>query len=109
MRSAAADVKGLGRIVRGRLSSSGGVVSGSGFRCTNPSTGRYDVTFDVPFKSKPHLELTHAAGGYSSEEAVVDDNTITPNGFTFYIFSTSAATLQSSGSTFVTATESDLA
>ena len=53
MRDALPDIKGDGREVRGQVSASGGIVSGSGFAVSKTGTGAYLITFLPPFKAPP--------------------------------------------------------
>lgn len=42
-------------IVRGHVNSTGGIVAGSGFTVSHPSTGRYDLTFSPAFPTAPMI------------------------------------------------------
>lgn len=53
MRATTRDVRGLGRIVRGQVSSSGGIVSGTGFTVVRTGLGLYTVTFTPAFLAAP--------------------------------------------------------
>ena len=58
MRTADKDVKGLGRVIRGQVSASGGIVHGAGFWVVNNSPGVYNIYFLVPFRSTPNIKFT---------------------------------------------------
>jgi len=46
------------RIVRGIVSASGGIITGSGFQVTHPSLGHYTITFNTPFAGTPTMTAT---------------------------------------------------
>jgi hypothetical protein len=46
------------RILRGRISGSGGITTGTGFTVAKTGTGAYTVTFTVPFAGQPTVTAT---------------------------------------------------
>lgn len=42
-------------LVQGIISSAGSIISGAGFSVAHPSTGRYDISFTIPFGATPSV------------------------------------------------------
>jgi hypothetical protein len=72
-------VKGLGRIVRGQVSGSGGIVSGTGFTVALTGTGVFNITIPGDFRVGI-IELT-AMGGLGAAASI----TSTAAGATFTV------------------------
>lgn len=58
MRDTLTALQGGGRVVRGQVSSSGGVVTGTGYLVTRIGAGNYTVSFLSPFRSSPTIAVT---------------------------------------------------
>ena len=54
--------RGSLRIIRGRVSTGGRIVSGTGFTVSSGSVGQYRVTFDAPFSDDATVVVTPLTG-----------------------------------------------
>jgi hypothetical protein len=72
------------RIVRGVLNSSGGIIVGSGFTASHPSSGTYTVTFSPAFSAPPAVTVSGESGGAVPIVATTDG--VTANAASFKLF-----------------------
>lgn len=54
------------RTVRGKLSSAGAIIRGSGFTVAKTGTGKYKITFNTPFSDEPSISTTALDTGATS-------------------------------------------
>ena len=90
------------RVVAGEIASNASIVTGSGFTCTKPATGKYEVTFTTGlFTAAPVVVamVSDIAAGYAAKEFAGTTSSATL--FTVATFDSATATAQDAGFYFV--------
>ena len=65
------------RLVRGTVSSGGGITAGSGFTVSRTKTGHYRITFSPQFPSPPSVAVTQIFGSFGSGGDTRDNAVLT--------------------------------
>ncbi len=65
------------RLVRGTVSSGGGITAGSGFAVNRYKTGYYRITFSTQFPSAPSIAVTQIFGSFGSGGNTLDNAVLT--------------------------------
>jgi hypothetical protein len=63
------------KIVRGNIDDDGSISDGAGFTVTHPSTGKYFITFTVPFSGRPSAVASPRCGAPGCQIATVSAST----------------------------------